>query len=80
MSGVQVLGVVHADECFVVVDSETIDDEIRSRRLVCGLDPLSSRTYTGGLPERPRLSDSEPTASRRDDEADPALRLVTGSS
>lgn len=46
--GVQVLGVVRVDSWLVIVDSVTIADEIRARRILLSIDPAAVRSHQAG--------------------------------
>lgn len=50
---VQVLGVALDDRHYLVVDSDSAADEVRSRRIVLTVDPLAARVHVAG-PRRHR--------------------------
>lgn len=48
MPGVQALGVVRPDGWFVIVDSITLVDEIRARRILRAVDPAAVASHRAG--------------------------------
>lgn len=74
MPGVQVLGVVRLDSWFVIVDSVTIADEIRARRILLTVDPAAVRSHRAGPRRRPdRISPRTPQPCDRPDGQHAAL-------